>query len=491
MELTKLIYEDETIRILGDRHVDITKITIDISSCTKDSLFIAIKDDALLDNLDLLSRFSAIICGSKVFEALCERVTCTLVCVNSPRRAWALVESRIRQIDYKSIKFVAITGTNGKTTTATLIKHILESNGHSVGLIGTGLISIGDEIISGEYYSMTTPDPPQLYETIKQMADRKIEYIVMEVSSHAIYYEKIAAIKFALSIFTNLSSEHLDFHHTISEYAETKLKLAEYSNAILLNVDDPIFRNAYRNMNTEKRSFGILWNADFRATDLSDLGFDGAKFIFRGRDFSFAAKSQLIGKFNIYNAIAALSATIYLGVLPCIAKKALTSFRGTSGRIDTVYNKDIRIIIDYAHTEAAFEALLSSIREYSRGILSVLFGCGGERYTEKRPKMASIAEKYASRIYVTSDNQRGESLEKIISDIIAGFSDKCDYVVINDRSEAIRRAVLEAKPGDTLLLIGKGCERYNLDSDGYHHFDEYEAVRLATEERGRRYENKS
>ena len=180
-----------------------------------------------------------------------------------------------------------------------------------------------------------------------------------------------------------------------------------------------------------------------------------------------------------------------MGVIPCVAKRALADFLGAEGRIDTVYNNDIRVIIDYAHTEAAFDALLSSIKEYSNGRLSVLFGCGGERYTGKRAKIASIAEKHASRIYVTSDNQRGESPDKIFSDIINGFSDKCDYRVIEDRGEAIRKAILEARCGETLLLVGKGRERYNITADGYHHFDEREAINLAIEERVRRHESKT
>ena len=491
MELSKLVYEGEALKIIGDRHIDITKITTDISSGGAGTLLVTIKDNALLQNTDLLSGFSAIICDVEIFEALGEHIPCTLVCVASPRRAWALAEFRIRQIDCTNMKFLAVTGTNGKTTTATIIKHILERNGNSAGFIGTGLIIIGDEVISDEYYSMTTPDPPLLYEAIKRMSERKIEYVVMEVSSHAIYYEKISAIKFALSIFTNLSGEHLDFHRTMNEYAETKLKLVKQSDTVLFNIDDPIFRKAYRNIDIDKRAFGILWDADFRATDIQDLGFDGAKFIFRGHNFSFSAISHLVGKFNIYNALSALSAAITLGVIPCVAKRALADFPGTEGRIDTVYDDDIRVIIDYAHTEAAFEALLASVKEYSHGRLSVLFGCGGERYTGKRAKMASIAEKYGSRIYVTSDNQRGESPDKIFSDIIDGFSDECDYRVIEDRGEAIRKAILEAQYGDTLLLVGKGRERYNITADGYHYFDEREAVKFAIKERARRYESKA
>ena len=481
MELSKLVYEGEAIRIVGNRHVEITQITTNASHGAEGTLLIVIKDDVLLNLSDLQSKFSAIICGTELFEMLCEDIPCTLVCVSSPRRAWALAESRIRQIDYSNMKFVAVTGTNGKTTTATIIKHILKTGGNSIGFIGTGLISIGDEIISEEYYSMTTPDPPLLYDAIKRMSERNVEYVVMEVSSHAIYYEKTSAIRFALSVFTNLSSEHLDFHRTMSEYAETKLRLAKQSDTVLLNIDDPAFRRAYDSINADKCSFGILWDADFRATDLRDLEFDGAKFIFRGHNFSFAAKSHLIGKFNIYNALSALSAATSLGIKPCVAKEALANFSGTEGRIETVYNKDIRVIIDYAHTPNAFENVLKTVNTLKKTWQNIItvFGCGGERDHDKRSVMGSIAEKYSSKIYITEDNSRNEPTEAIISEILFGVQDARKREIITSRSEAIKRAIVCAENDDIVLILGKGHERYTVNSRGIHEYDERDIIKSA------------
>ena len=491
MELSKIVYEDEYIRMLGDRHVEISKITTNFTSYGNGVLLIILSGDISTQNRDLLSRFSAIICNTESFAALSDDAPCTLICVKSPRRAWALAESRIRRIDYSKIRIIAITGTNGKTTTAMLVKRMLEQDGKRVGFIGTGLISIGGSPLSEDFYSMTTPDPPLLYEAIKLMSEQNVTDIVMEVSSHALYYEKIAAIRFSLSVFTNLSREHLDFHSSVEEYAETKLKLSAYSSTLLFGVDDPIFRSAYYKCHEKKFSYGIIWDADFCVSDLHDLGFNGAKFICRARNFSFSVVSKMIGKFNIYNALAALSAAIILGVAPCVAKLALSDFNGVEGRVETVYNSDIRVIIDYAHNEAAFGTLLKTISDYSDGEITVIFGCGGERYAGKRSKMARIAEKYASRIYVTSDNQRNEPQEIIFADITSGFSESCNYCIIADRGEAIRRAILDAKTGDTLLLVGKGRERYNIDSTGYHPFDERDIVRRATEEREQNYESKT
>ena len=492
MKLSELIYESEAIRILGDLRVEITNITTSPDDYSADTLLVLLKNNLVHEKGDLLGRFSAIICNTEVFEHLAETLPCTVVCVESVRRAWAMAESRQRRIDYRRLTFIAVTGTNGKSTTASLIKEMLEFDGKRVGIIGTGVISVGDESIrESEYYSMTTPDPPMLYKAIKEMELRGATHVVMEVSSHALYYEKTAAIRFALSVFTNLSPEHLDLHGSMEEYLSIKLRLAEQSDEVLFAADDPHFRTYYHTLSLPKRSYAILWDADYRATDICDRGFDGAEFIFRGPNLSFSATSRLIGRFNIYNAVAALSAAISVGVAPCMAKRALLGYKGTRGRCETVYNGDIRVIIDYAHTEAAFTALLCDMKKYSRGRLSVLFGCGGERYVGKRRIMAKIAEEYAARIYVTSDNPRGEAQSKISADIISGFSGRVEYTLIENRAEAIYTAITEASAGDTVLLVGKGWEPYNIDATGYHRFDEREEVARAMEARRRLNESET
>ena len=258
MELSKIVYQGEIIKMIGDRHVEISNITTDPTAPGDGMLFVMIKKDLSYADRDLLFGFSAIICDADSFRVLSLNPPCTLICVESPRGAWALAESRIRRIDYSKIKFIAVTGTNGKTTTATLIKHILEQDGKRVGFIGTGLISIGDHSLSEDFYSMTTPDPPVLYEAIKYMSEQNVTHIVMEVSSHALYYEKTIPIPFALSIFTNISKEHLDFHCDIEEYAKTKLKLVGSSDTVLFGIDDPIFRSEYYKSDAHKLSYGII-----------------------------------------------------------------------------------------------------------------------------------------------------------------------------------------------------------------------------------------
>ena len=483
MKLSKLVNANEYIRLSGDLQCEISTVTTDVECKTENALLIIIKDDTVTNIMDWDRRFSAIICTEEIFEELFGKCNVTLVAVESPRRAWAMTESRIRAIDYSKMKFVAVTGTNGKSTTARMIQAMLGAEGAKTGFIGTGAIESLGIRISDTFYSMTTPDPNILYEAIRRMEDDAVEYIVMEVSSHALHFEKTAAIPFEISLFTNISPEHLDFHNTIEDYTKTKLKLLQQSKLVIMNIDDHRLRSVYENITTPKRSFGILWDSECKATDLKDNGFDGFRFIYREADFSFLAKSSLVGKFNIYNALGSLSAAIAIGVPPCIAKSALSSFKGIKGRVECVYDEKIRAIIDYAHSEEAFRALLSSIRTYTQNDLIVLFGCGGERYRGKRATMGHIAQSYANLTYLTADNPRGEPLTRIFDDVISGFDNNCNYILIPDRAEAIRRAILDAKDGDTILLVGKGAEEYNIDASGYHSFSERETLLSAIEER--------
>lgn len=482
MKLSKLIKADEYSRISGNIQCEITSITTSIENAEEDALLIVLNSEKFASE-DLCPRFEAIICDEALFETLCGNCSCTLIAVRSPRRAWAMAESRIRMIDYSRLRFVGVTGTNGKTTTAKMIQAMLEAGGKKIGFIGTGQISSFEKSLSGAYYSMTTPDPDVLYESIKTMEEDGVDFIIMEVSSHALYFEKTAPIKFALSLFTNISPEHLDFHGTMEEYLGAKLRIIPSSELVLMNTDDPRLRGIYDRIEAKKRSFGILWDCDCRATDVSDKGLDGFRFIYREDGFSFFANSPLIGKFNIYNALGALSAAIALGIAPCLAKQALAAFVGVRGRLERVYSGDVQIIIDYAHSEVALHSLLSGMRAYTKGSLILLFGCGGERYVEKRPMMAKIAEKYADVVYITSDNPRKEDPEKILDDIAKGFSDGYCYRRFADRADAIRAAVLGCHSGDTLLIVGKGAEEYLIDADGYHRFDEREILLSAIKER--------
>ena len=371
--------------------------------------------------------------------------------VSNPRLAFANAFYRFEGVDTSGIKLIGITGTNGKTTTASLIKHILCTEGYKVGFIGTGKIESGDNVLSGENYSMTTPDPPLLYRSIKTMVDDGCEAIVMEVSSHALALDKVSPLCFDYGVFTNLSSEHIDFHKDMAGYFKAKQKLFGQSKCSVFNIDDEYGKRAYSMCNGKKISGGIVWQADVWGSNIKRCGLDGIEYTYHGDGFSFKMKLPLPGLYNSYNSMLAATVCIDMGLAPCRVKRALSHSRSVAGRFEIIRDK-ITVVIDYAHTSAALDSILKELCKIkgSKG-LTVVFGCGGNRDKTKRPKMASIAEKYADRIIVTSDNSRKESTKDIISDIISGFN-KGSYEIKENREEAIIAAVSEAKDLSYIIL---------------------------------------
>lgn len=400
------------------------------------------------------------------------------------RRLMAFACSRFYSPDYSKLKIIGITGTNGKTSTATLIKEILEGSGVACGFIGTGKIAIGEKILSNKYYSMTTPDPPMLYKILKEMEVCGCKNVVMEVSSHALALEKVAPIQFDYAVFTNLSSEHSDFHGDLEKYYGAKCRLFKQCKTAVFNIDDTHARRLASAYSGRKITAGVIWKGDVWVSDYENRGLDGVSYIYHGKNFSTPINLNLPGSHSVYNSMLALAVSIDTGVKPCEAKSQLKSVEQIEGRFEIIKEK-ITVIIDYAHTDAAFLSVMRTLAEMKtkRQKLTVVFGCGGERDREKRPRMAAIAEKYADRIIVTSDNARGEDPKDIISDIIRGFS-SCVYEVCENRIDAIRRAIITANPSDIVAVIGKGCEKYNIDKDGYHDFDEKSIIRTALDERG-------
>jgi UDP-N-acetylmuramoyl-L-alanyl-D-glutamate--2,6-diaminopimelate ligase len=332
---------------------------------------------------------------------------------------------------------------------------------------------------------MTTPDPPLLYNSIKQMVEYGCEYIVMEVSSHALALSKLEPLKFDVAIFTNISPEHLDFHGDMNSYFAAKYSLLKKSKCVIINIDDEYGRKAQNEYEGKKITVGVLWRADVWASNVDDHGFDGISYTYHGDGFSFKMRMPIPGKYNVYNSMLAAAACIELGCKPCEVKEKLATFSGVEGRYEIINDK-IMVIIDYAHTYFAFESFLASLSANKNGRrLTVVFGCGGNRDKAKRPLMAKVAEKYADRIILTADNSRKESTKDIISDIIRGF-EKGSYEIKEDRTDAIRTAILESKDGEIVALIGKGPEKYNIDSLGYHYFSEKDIIFSALDERAKR-----
>ena len=375
-------------------------------------------------------------------------------------------------------KLIAVTGTNGKTTTSTIIERVLNRIGIKCGYIGTGIMKSGDEILSTENYSMTTPDPDILFGKMREMQKRGCEVIVMEVSSHSIALEKIVPLIFNIAVFTNLSSEHLDFHKDMESYYQTKMRLFRQCKLGIFNIDDEYGARGYKEATCKKRSLGIIERGDSYCTDIEYIGLDGSQYYYRDEKRIFKITTSLPGCFNIYNSAIAMSALIELGVPVSRGKSELSIISSICGRLEVIHTYPT-VIIDYAHTPLAIENALKVIA--SQLILGqrlfVVFGCGGDRDKSKRSLMGSVASKYADIIYLTEDNSRSESTKSIIDDILSGITHREKVYTILSRREAIIAALSEARENDVVAIIGKGHERYIIDKNGYRSFSEPEIIK--------------
>ncbi len=416
----------------------------------------------------------AVVCEKDLAGKICDIPTIT---VKDARRALSLAYSLMYPVDYSRLCVIGVTGTNGKTTTATLIHHILGESGIKCGFIGTGMIKIGSEDKTPDGYSMTTPDPHILYPLLWEMQNDGCVAVVMEVSSHAIALEKHAGITFKIAVFTNLTPEHMDFHTSIEEYFETKLKLLMASERCVVNIDDRYGNEASKRLSEKTVSVGVVRQGDVYATEINMNGLGGSEFYYQTDSYIFSAKTALPGAFNIYNVMLALAAAIEVGVRPCVAKRAAASFKGVTGRMEIIHSSPC-VIIDYAHTPFAFENALKTLKwiKKQRQKLIVAFGCGGNRDKYKRPQMGLIAGKYADLIIVTEDNSRDEPTRNIIADIVSGIPKSSRYTEIPDREKAIVYALTQADESDIVAIVGKGHEQYKIDEDGMHPFNERDIV---------------
>ncbi len=423
----------------------------------------------------------AIVCDSDT-EIKTESVP--IIRVESTRRIIPYIFSRLYGINYDKLRFIGVTGTNGKTTTATIIHKILCATSHKAGFIGTGKILIGEEEVTKKNYSMTTPDAELLYKTIKDMEMSGCEFVVMEVSSHALHFDKVLPIRFEISLFTNLSPEHMDFHKSISEYYTTKLKLFSQSDTGIFNLDDSFSNQAYADVLCKKIRVGASVTADGILEKIISTSLTGSEYIYRENGVSRNVKTHLGGTYNIYNTMMAISTLRRIGIDFDTVISELERIKEIDGRLEII-SSSVTVIIDYAHTPMAFENLLKTVKsdkKVGQNIISV-FGCGGERDREKRPLMARVAELYSDFVIVTEDNSRGEAEAEIIKDILEGFQSTEKRIVITSRKRAIEHAILNAYDGDIILLIGKGHERYNIGKEGYTEFDERTVVTEALKKR--------
>ena len=371
---------------------------------------------------------------------------------------------------------IGITGTNGKTTTTYLVKHILEDClGAKVGLVGTIQNMIGDEVLHTE---RTTPESLELQALFRHMADAGCTHVVMEVSSHALCLHRVDGVTFDVGVFTNLTQDHLDFHKTMEEYCRAKAMLFARSKVGAVNVDDPWAKEILAHATCPVLTYSAKGQAALEATDIR-LEPHHVAFTAHYQGTETACTLGIPGTFSVYNALSALSAALALGIAPEKAAASLATARGVKGRAEVVPTpgKDYTVLIDYSHTPDSLENILKTVREFARGRVIAVFGCGGDRDPIKRPIMGKIAADLADLVVVTSDNPRTEDPMAIIDQILVGIpKDQTPTTVIENRRQAIRWAMDNAQAGDVIVLAGKGHETYQEIGHEKFHLDEREEV---------------
>lgn len=398
------------------------------------------------------------------------------VVVENARRALAEIAANRFGHLADSMVMLGVTGTNGKTTTTYLVKHMLEDAGHKVGLIGTNQNLIGDEVVETE---RTTPESYELHALFARMRDAGCTHVIMEVSSHSLVLDRVHGIHFAVGAFTNLTQDHLDFHKTMEEYRRAKALLFTISDKGVINLDDP----AAGAMLADAKCPCLTFSCEKDAADLTaknlKLHADGVEFVAATKGDLARVKLPIPGHFSAENALTALGIVLQLGMPLADAAKSLATATGVKGRVEVVpTDTDYTVLIDYAHSPDGVENVLRAVRGFARGRVVALFGCGGDRDRTKRPKMGKIAADLADFCIVTSDNPRTEDPKTIIDDILEGMKGtKTPMQVIVDRPEAIHWALAHAKKDDIIVLMGKGHETYQEVNHVKHHMDEREIVR--------------
>ncbi|MGU8928723.1 UDP-N-acetylmuramoyl-L-alanyl-D-glutamate--2,6-diaminopimelate ligase [Clostridium perfringens] len=401
----------------------------------------------------------------------------TIIKVRDTRKALAIMSSNYFGNPKDKLKIIGITGTNGKTTSAFIIKSILEKAGLMTGLIGTIANYIGNKKVDAV---RTTPESYELHELFKNMVDAGVEYCVMEVSSHSLELDRVYGIQFEEGIFTNLTRDHLDFHKTFENYYNAKFKLFERSNHSIINLDDPYGANIVkdieeREVNTKVSTFSIEKESDFKAFEIKSHS--------NGSEFKVNLESaeefyiNIPGEYNIYNSLGCIICAYNLNIPMDKIKEGLSDVV-IPGRCELVAkekNLPYSIIIDYAHTPDGLENILSTVKAFTKNRMISVFGCGGDRDKVKRPQMGKIGCELSDIAIITSDNPRSEEPMDIINDIVKPLNYD-NFVIEVNRKEAIRKAMNMALEGDVIVIAGKGHETYQILKDETIHFDEREVV---------------
>lgn len=476
MKLWDIIKDCGVVSFNGEAATEITSITCDSRKVTAGCLFIAmsgtkIDGRSFIDQAVKAGAVAVMAEAPVVQPAGCDN----LAIVSDCRLAAAMAADSFYGHPSRELELVGITGTNGKTTTVTLLYNMFKALGHKCGLLSTIANYVGDE---RRETVNTTSDPITTNALLRQMVDRGCSYCFMEVSSIGVEQKRVAGLQFAVGIFSNLTHDHLDYHGTFAEYLRCKKAFFDTlpaSAKAIVNIDDRNGLVMTQNTRAEVITYSCRSASDHRCRIL-EQGYEGMLLNIDGTE----VWTRLIGGHNAYNLLAIYCTALALGTDRQEALVALSTLEAASGRLETISGpRGLTVVIDYAHTPDALENVLKTMREVSdKSELICLFGCGGDRDKTKRPEMGAIAQKYADRIFLTSDNSRSERTEDILEDIKQGLDNAglAKTLSIADRKEAIRTAIMLAPQGATILLAGKGHETYQIIGQQKSHFDEREIV---------------
>jgi len=481
MKLDQLINNVQAISITGIPELkEISNITNNSAEINYESIFVAIKGfktDGRRYISDAISNGAQAIVmeqDSETPDALFTQNDVVKIVVNNSRRIFAELSCTLYGNPSRELKLIGITGSNGKTTTAFYVKSILEAAGNKTGLLGTISNYVGKEKIES---TLTTPESNKINQYMREMIDAGFTHCVMEVSSHALTLDRVHSLDFDYAIFTNITSDHLDFHSDFNNYLESKKILFDSiktSGKIIFNKDDEHFEELLKDNKHDLHSYGINKNTDFSISNV-EFNLDGTSFDLTNNNNSHHMNTELAGRFNAYNASAASAVGLLEGYQAETIIEGIKTTPQVPGRFEVVSSGTKKVIVDYSHTVDSLQKALESIHHIVKGNrrIHTVFGCGGDRDKFKRPIMGEIACELSDEVYITSDNPRSEDPLKIIEDIMTGIKGK--VAIINpDREEAIKNAICNSEKNAVILIAGKGHEDYQIINGVKSHFSDKE-----------------
>lgn len=478
LKLRDIIANTDGRLINGTTDIEISVMTIDSRKAEEGVLFIAMVGMTVDAHKFIPSAYEkgtrAVITEHEI-ENIPEDMT--VYQVESARDALAVMAANFYNSPCNELNMIGVTGTNGKTSTTYFIESVLNHIKHKTAVIGTVEIRIGGKKREIDFATSTTPDTIELNQMLRIMADEKCDDVIMEVSSHSLELKKVKGIDFKVGIFTNLTQDHLDFHKTMENYCSAKAKLFTMCEYGVVNADDEWADKIMENATCKIMTYSIEKPSDLQAKNIEYL-MDRVHFTVNINEEEVRFELMVPGRFSVYNALAAIGSMLSMGVDVEDIKAGINNIKGVPGRIQNIPNdKGFNVIVDYAHTPDGLENIINAVREFTKGRIITVFGCGGDRDRTKRPIMGSIVAELSDIPVITSDNPRSEDPYAILKEIEAGVKPVTDqYEMIADRKAAIRKAVEIAEKGDSIIIAGKGHENYQILKDRTIHFDDAEVA---------------